>query len=92
MAWNYNHYSEIKCRRCEDMFDPHSNLKKSMGGYFNVCPACMEDAADPAETTIEQMARQQQMVKEERNHQAWFLKTHGVRDTGPTNDTSKGKN
>ena len=89
MAWN--HYSEIKCRRCEDMFDPHSNLKKSVGGYFNVCPACMDDGDGPVETTLEQMARQQQMEKEERNHQAWFVKMYGVRDSGPSNN-SKGKN
>jgi len=32
------------CKHCQDKFDPNSQHKKSVGGYINECPDCVEES------------------------------------------------
>ncbi len=69
---------DIECRGCEAIFNPGTP-----GAKPNLCADCVEDSGRSTAagdfSSLEDVARQQQIQREEVRHQQWMLKTHGVK-------------
>jgi len=69
---------DVQCRGCEGIFNP-----TDQGALPNICADCVEDSGRSSVgcefNSLEQVARAQQIGREEVRHQQWMLATHGVK-------------
>jgi len=69
---------DIECGGCEAIFNPTTT-----GARPTMCADCVADAGRTSAagefSSLDDVAREQQIRREEVRHQEWMLKTHGIK-------------